>query len=429
MQVSIDVINGLKRSITITIPSLEIKKKINNELLFIAKKVQINGFRKGKAPINIVKQLYKKNITQDVLVNVMQQNFFKIVFEQKIKISNDPSYHLIEFDKNKDLIYSAEFEIFPEIKLKGIEKFEIKKYVISINNEDLSIVLEKLYMNQAKWKNVKKASFCSRITIDYVGYIDDKEFSCNSAKDFVLIIGIGKMLLDFEKSIIGRKVGEKFDIKIKIPKDYHIKDIKGKNIKYSITLKKIEQCDIPNFTEDFIKKFGVTDNSLDSLKFKLRLNIEHELEELIYKSIKKQILSILNKINKFSFSSFLIKQEIDNFLNKNFFINKNKQKIKNFSYKTLEKYIRQNVIDNFIIREIIDKNQLIVDEERVKTLINKNLFKNKDSKKLINNEKNIDNIRNLVLEKQAIESILSIVKINEIKINFDDFINKTNLFD
>lgn len=158
MQVSVETTQGLGRRVTITVPAADIEKAVNSELVNVAKKVRVDGFRKGKVPMNIVKQRYGASVMQDVLGDVMQRNFINAIIEQKINPAGAPSYKPEMLEDGKDFVYSVEFEVYPEIELKGLETIEVEKPVVSVKDEDLENMLETLRKQQAQWKEVSEAA-------------------------------------------------------------------------------------------------------------------------------------------------------------------------------------------------------------------------------------------------------------------------------
>ncbi|MCE1754783.1 trigger factor, partial [Enterobacter hormaechei] len=127
MQVSVETTQGLGRRVTITVPAADVEKAVSSELVNVAKKVRIDGFRKGKVPMNVVKQRYGASVIQDVLSDLMQRNFINAIIEQKINPAGAPSYAPEQFKNGEDFTYSVEFEVYPEIELKDLESIEVEK--------------------------------------------------------------------------------------------------------------------------------------------------------------------------------------------------------------------------------------------------------------------------------------------------------------
>ena len=132
--------------------------------------------------------------------------------------------------------------MYPEVELKGLENIKVEKPTVEITEADIDKMIEVLRKQQATWVESKAAAKAdSRVTIDFVGYVDGEEFEGGKATDFVLFMGQGRMIPGFEEGIVGHKAGEQFDINVTFPAEYHSENLKGKDAKFAITLKKVER--------------------------------------------------------------------------------------------------------------------------------------------------------------------------------------------
>ncbi|EKT53524.1 trigger factor [Providencia sneebia] len=430
MQVSVETTQGLGRRVTITVPAADIEKAVNSELASVAKKVRIDGFRKGKVPMNIVKQRYGASVMQDVLGDVMQRNFINAIVEQKINPAGAPSYKPEMLEDGKDFVYSVEFEVYPEIELKGLETIEVEKPVVSVKDEDLENMLDTLRKQQAEWKEVADAAAAdSRITINFTGSIDGEEFEGGKAEDFALVMGEGRMIPGFEEGIIGHKAGEEFDIEVNFPEDYHAENLKGKAAKFAIVLKKVEQRELPEFTEEFIKRFGIADGSLDGLRAEVRKNMERELKNAVRNRVKAQVLEGLIKANEIEVPAAVVDGEIDVLRRQaaQRFGGNEKQAME-LPRELFEEQAKRRVVIGLLLGEVISKNELKADEERVKTLIEEMASAYEDPSEVIEyyskNNELMNSVRNLALEEQAVEKVLESAKITEKETNFNELMNQ-----
>ncbi len=258
MQVSVETTQGLGRRMTITIIAGDIEKAVQSELANRAKTVRIDGFRKGKVPMNIVERHFGFSVSQDVLSKLMSRHFVEAFDQENINPIGSPTYFPGEYKKGQDFTYSVEFEVCPVIELKGLENITIEQPIVTISNADVDNMLETLRKQQARWQETKAAVQAEdQVTLDFTGSIDGTEFEGGHASGFLLVIGENDMIPGFAESIIGRKVDEKFTIKVNFPEDYHVENLKGKLAEFAIDLKKVERRQLPELTEQFIKDFGV----------------------------------------------------------------------------------------------------------------------------------------------------------------------------
>ena len=208
--------------------------------------------------MNVVAQRYGASVRQDVLGELMSRNFIDAIIKEKINPAGAPNYVPGEYKLGEDFTYSVEFEVYPEVELKGLESIEVEKPIVSVTDEDVDGMLDTLRKQQANWKEKEGAVDAEdRVTIDFTGSVDGEEFEGGKASDFVLAMGQGRMIPGFEDGIKGHKAGEEFTIDVTFPEEYHAENLKGKAAKFAINLKKVEERELPELTEEFIKRFGV----------------------------------------------------------------------------------------------------------------------------------------------------------------------------
>lgn len=430
MQVSVETTQGLGRRVTITVPAADIEKAVNSELVSVAKKVRVDGFRKGKVPMNIVKQRYGASVMQDVLGDVMQRNFINAIVEQKINPAGAPSYKPEMLEDGKDFVYSVEFEVYPEIALKGLETIEVEKPVVAVKDEDLENMLETLRKQQAQWKEIAEAATAdSRITINFTGSIDGEEFEGGKAEDFALVMGEGRMIPGFEDGIVGHKAGEEFDIEVNFPEDYHAENLKGKAAKFAIVLKKVEERELPEFTEEFIKRFGIADGTLEGLRAEVRKNMERELKNAVRNRVKAQVLDGLVNANEIDVPAAVVDGEIDVLRRQAAQrFGGNEQQAMELPRELFEEQAKRRVVIGLLLGEVISSNELKADEDRVKTLIEEMASAYEDPAEVIEyyskNNELMNSVRNLALEEQAVEKVLEAAKVTEKETNFTELMNQ-----
>ncbi|NHB92606.1 trigger factor [Photorhabdus cinerea] len=433
MQVSVETTQGLGRRVTITVPAADIEKAVSSELVNVAKKVRIDGFRKGKVPMNIIKQRYGASVLQDVLSDLMQRNFINAIIEQKINPAGAPSYAPEQFKDGEDFTFSVEFEIYPEVELKDLENIEVEKPVVEVKDEDVDTMLETLRKQQAEWKETEEAASAEdRVTVDFNGSIDGEEFEGGKASDFVLAMGQGRMIPGFEEGIFGHKASEEFTIEVNFPEDYHAENLKGKAAKFAITLKKVEQRELPELTEEFIKRFGIADGTVDGLRAEVRKNMERELKNAVRNRIKSQVIDGLVKANEIEVPAAVVDGEIDVLRRQSAqrFGGNEKQALE-LPRELFEEQAKRRVVVGLLLGEVISSNELKADEERVKGLIEEMASAYEDPLEVIEfygkNQELMNNVRNIALEEQAVEVLLGKAKISEKETTFNELMNQNQM--
>lgn len=431
MQVSVETTQGLGRRITITVAADSIESAVKKELVDVARKVRIDGFRKGKVPMNIVAQRYGASVRQDVLGELMTRNFVDAIIKEKINPAGAPNYVPGEYKEGQDFTYAVEFEVYPEVELKGLENIEVEKPVVEVTDADVDTMLDTLRKQQANWiESDAAAGPEDRATIDFNGSVDGEEFEGGKAADFVLAMGQGRMIPGFEEGVVGHKAGETFTIDVKFPDDYHAETLKGKDAKFEIVLKKVETRELPELTEEFIKRFGVEDGSIAGLRTEVRKNMDRELKGAIRNRIKTQAIDGLVEANEIDVPAALVDSEIDVLRRQAAQrFGGNEQQALELPRELFEEQAKRRVVVGLLLGEVIRTHELKADEARVNTMIEEMASAYEDPQEVIEfyskNNELMNNMRNVALEEQAVEAVLAKAKVTEKETNFQELMNQT----
>jgi trigger factor len=257
-----------------------------------------------------------------------------------------------------------------------------------------------------------------RVTLDFTGSIGGEEFEGGKASDFVLAMGQGRMIPGFEEGLVGHKAGETFTIDVNFPDDYHAENLKGKAAKFVIVLKKVERRELPELTEEFIKRFGVADGSVEGLRAEVLKNMERELKGTIRNHIKTQTLDGLVKANDIDVPVALIDGEIE-ILRRQAAqrFGGNEKQAQELPRELFEEQAKRRVVVGLLLSEVISQHELKADEARVKSLIEEMASAYEDPREVIEfymkNKEMMNNMRNVALEEQAVEALLAKAKVTE----------------
>ncbi|MDY6925633.1 MAG: trigger factor [Pseudomonadota bacterium] len=432
MQVSVETTQGLERRLTITVPAESVDNAVKSRLQQLAKTQRINGFRPGKVPVSVIKKRYGQAVRQEVAGDVMQQNFYQAIVQEKINPAGMPSFELTKDQDGEDLEFVAKFEVYPEVEVKGVDDIEIEKTVVEIADEDLDNMLETLQKQHGEWKEVKrKARKDDRMVIDFVGTIDGEEFDGGKAEDFTLELGKDRMIPGFEKPLVGAKKGEEVIVDVTFPEDYHAEALKGKEAQFTVNVKKVEGLTLPKVDEEFAKLFGIEDGDVEALKAEVRKNMERELGQTLKTQLKEEVIAKLLEKNELDLPAALVDQEVNALreqAKQRFSQQGGGQNLPDLPADLFKDNAQRRVSIGLLLGEIIKQNDLKADQEKVDSLIETMASAYEDPQEVVdyykNNQELMQQMQNVALEEQAIEWVVGQAKVTEVNKSFDEVMNK-----
>ena len=432
MQVSVETTQGLERRLTITVPAESVDNAVKSRLQQLAKTQRINGFRPGKVPVSVIKKRYGQAVRQEVAGDVMQQNFYQAIVQEKINPAGMPSFELTKDQDGEDLEFVAKFEVYPEVEVKGVDDIEIEKTVVEIADEDLDNMLETLQKQHGEWKEVKrKARKDDRMVIDFVGTIDGEEFDGGKAEDFTLELGKDRMIPGFEKPLVGAKKGEEVIVDVTFPEDYHAEALKGKEAQFTVNVKKVEGLTLPKVDEEFAKLFGIEDGDVEALKAEVRKNMERELGQTLKTQLKEEVIAKLLEKNELDLPAALVDQEVNALreqAKQRFSQQGGGQNLPDLPADLFKDNAQRRVSIGLLLGEIIKQNDLKADQEKVDSLIETMASAYEDPQEVVdyykNNQELMQQMQNVALEEQAIEWVVGQAKVTEVNKPFDEVMNK-----
>lgn len=434
MQVSVETTQGLERRLTITLPAESVDSAVKSRLQQLAKTQRINGFRPGKVPVSVIKKRFGSAVRQEVAGDLMQRNFYQAIVQEKLNPAGMPTFELTKDSDGEDLEFVAAFDVYPEPEVEGIENIQVEKSVVEISDKDLNNMLKTLQTQHADWKEVKrKAKKDDRVTIDFVGTIDGEEFEGGSSENFPLEMGKDRMIPGFEKPLVGSKSGEEVVADVTFPADYHVETLKGKDAQFKIKVNKVEGLNLPKIDEDFAKLFGVENGDVDALKDEVRKNMQRELDQTLKAQLKDQVIAGLLENNPMELPQALVDQEIEALREqaKERFTQQSGGKantMPELPADLFDENARRRVSIGLLLGEVIKKNDIKVNEEKVTALIETTASAYEDPQEVVNyyksNEELMQQMNNVALEEQAVEFLLEKANVTEMSKSFDEIMNK-----
>ncbi|BFM16403.1 trigger factor [Maricurvus nonylphenolicus] len=432
MQVSIETTSGLERRMTVGIPAEQVETEVEKRLQQAAKTIRMNGFRKGKVPVKVVKQQYGAGVRQEVLGEVMSRSFYEAVQKEDVKPAGQPSIEPKEMAEGKDIEFVATFEVYPEVSLGDFAGFEITKLNAEVNDADVDTMVETLQKQQATYEEVDAAAADgNQVNIDYVGTKDGEEFAGGKAEGQNLVLGSNSMIPGFEDGIVGLKAGEEKTLALSFPEDYHAEELKGAAVEFNVKVNTVSEQKLPELNDEFFAKFGVEDGGEAKFREDVKANMERELKNAAKSKLKNQVMDALIGAHELDLPKALIAGEVEALRGQMMqqFGGQMPEGMDMTSLLPDEMFTEQaerRVSLGLIVGEIVKASDLKVDADRVRGMVEEMASTYQDPEEVVNyyynNREMLASVESVVLEDQVVDHVLEAAKVTEQDSTYEEVI-------
>ena len=435
MKFSLGKKSEIKQSLDITIPANEIETEVTSKLYQAQKSAKIKGFRKGKAPIDVIRKIYEPEVRIDVINDAVAKKFYDQVEKKGFKPVGNPNLTPESLDKNKDIKFSAKFEIYPEIRISKLNKLTYTKTISTVNEEDITLAIEKIQRRMCSWEpSEEKSKDGNQVKINFVGSIEGKEFEGGSAEDFIVEIGSRSMIEGFEEGLLGVQKDDKKKLELKFPDDYGKSELASKEVTFEVEIKEVLKPILPNLNGDFFKSTGIDVKNIDEYRNEVKKKLGEDLNNLLKDKSKKSVLDSLREAHSFSVPHAMVSSEIDRMRTDTatkMGMDPKEIKDETFPKDSFREEALKRVAIGLILNKLIEERNLKADSERVRQIIEERAALYKEPSQVVNwfysNEEQLKNIESIALEEQVIDILLSEAKSIDEEISYEECISNTNL--
>lgn len=277
MNVTTEKIENHKVVLTIEVPAEELDKGIKAACKSLANRVNIPGFRKGKAPRRILEMnIGKEAILDEAFNRVAQKAFEEALKQENLDPVDRPQVDVVTLEEGKDVVFKATITPVPEVTLGEYKGLKVAKDAVEVKDEQVEEQVKNILNHHAKMVDAEEGATVANddfITLDFKGEVDGVAFAGGKGKDYPLQIGSHSFIDTFEDQLVGLKVGEEKDVNVTFPEEYHAKDLAGKAAVFHCKINSIKHKEMPELTDEFVKA-STSYESIEDMKAKLRENIE-----------------------------------------------------------------------------------------------------------------------------------------------------------
>jgi len=404
-----------------------INEEVDKQVLKLQPKVNIEGFRSGKAPKEVIEKKYGEELHYRAVNSLIRESINEILKDEKYKIALQPEISFTDgVKKDEDITIHIKFVIKPEVPDVKYEKIELDTYELELSEKDKEEELNNFRSKMAKPKldeTDKKVENEDIVDIDFVGKKaeDNVEFPGGSAKGYKLEIGSHAFIEGFEEQLIGHKKGETFDIKVKFPAKYHSNELAGKDAIFTITLNEIYIKELPELNDEFAKSLGF--ENIEKVKELLFNNLKNVYESNSKQFLRDKIFNTMIEKNKIDLPESVIEKELNDRMEHEKEIHKDE---KGWNEKTtknkIEEGIRKSYASFYFTDSIAEKNAIEVSEEEIKQVATQDAIRHgMDIKEVLSKLEKDDKMKNYIYftikEAKVFEFVFSQIKKNVKKLD------------
>lgn len=321
------------------------------------KKFNVPGFRKGKVPMNVVKKYYGVEVLLEDAVNfAIEGSYANVLEENNVRPVDFPKVEVVQAEEGKDLIYTAEVTVYPEVELGAYKGLNVEKKTYEVTEEEVAAKLKEMQEKNARVEVKEGAIENGNIAvIDFKGFIDGVAFEGGEGHDYSLEIGSGSFIDNFEEQLVGAKAGDKVEVNVTFPENYGKEELNGKPAKFEVEVKEVKAKELPVLDDEFAKEVSEFE-TLEALKEDTTKKLEEANTARAEREYEEAILRAVVENAKMDIPAVMVEQEIDRMV-------QNLAQRLQYQGLTLEQYFQFTGTDAEKMREYMKENA----ETKVKT--------------------------------------------------------------
>jgi trigger factor len=382
----------------ITVEAKKFSEAVQKAYKKNSNKFNVPGFRKGKAPLSIIKKYYGEGVFFEDAVNLCCDDTYPVAIEENdIKPVDYPEINIVEVGEGKDFVYTATVTVTPEVELGDYKGLEVEKVQYPVTDEDIQNELKSMQQKNARIETKEDDGTVENTNvavIDFTGFVDGTPFEGGEGTDYSLEIGSGTFIDNFEEQLIGLKKGETKDVEVTFPEEYGKEELNGKKATFNVTIKEIKIKELPAIDDEFAKEVSEFD-TLEELRNDLKAKFQENNSAREKSEFEDAVISTVSDNAKVDIPEVMVKNEVDQMIKeletrlsyqgldlKSYyeFTNSSEEKVRDYMKETAEKRVKTKLV----LEEIVKVEKVEVTEEE---LLNKatelaKQYSNKDVEKM-----------------------------------------------
>lgn len=310
MQFDLENISSIYQKLTAVVPADTLEVLIKDKLQDYAKKVNIPGYRPGKAPFNVVEMKFYEPLRGEVLEKVINDAIIEGSNENSLKTLAVSKVDILENAKNKDLKFVATLEVMPSPEVKDVKDAKIELFESKVEKQDIEDMVEQIREKNSTFIAVdRQAQNGDEVSIDFEGFVDGVAFAGGKAEKYSLVLGSKSFIEGFEDQLLGCKIGDEKTIEVTFPENYQATELAGKEAEFKIKVHSVKEKKLAELNEDFFEKSKVAD--LAEFEQQVEDGLQLNLDNVLKNQKRSQVLKALIDLNSLEVPPTYLENEMD----------------------------------------------------------------------------------------------------------------------
>ncbi|HSQ08052.1 MAG TPA: trigger factor [Chromatiaceae bacterium] len=423
MQVSVESGEGLERRITVDLSAEQFEAEVAKRLQQVARTARLAGFRPGKVPVKILRQRFGTQVRGEAFGDLVQSSFAEAVAQQNLLLAGAPQIMPNIDDAGKHYGYTATFDILPTFELRSIAEAVIRRPVAEVGDADLAAMLDRLRQQRKTWTPVDRpAENGDRLRASFTGTVDGEVVAGASAQDRTVELGAGRLIPGFEEGLVGISAGESRTLDLTFPEGYQAPQLAGKPVTFQVAVSAVEAPVLPEIDAELARAYGVADGDVERFRADVRANMQRELRNRIQGRIKNQVMDAILAANPIPVPGTLVRQEIGAL---------REQTRQNAGATDMqlpdvlfEESAKRRVALGLIIAEVVKRNHIVVDRNRVRAAVEEMAATYEDPAEVMDHcyasKERLAPFETMVLEDQVVDWALGQARVEDEPMSFKD---------
>ncbi len=426
MQVTVENTSTVEKRLKIQVPAEEVQQKVDTRLRELGKQVRLKGFRPGRIPFSVLRQRYGSQATKEVIQQTTQSTLQQAVEQEALQIVAMPRLEKDPvLDKTSGLEISAVVEVYPEIAAIEVMDIVIERPDVSVADADIDAMLETLRKQRTEWTDVeRKPANGDQALIEYSATTETGAVPEDGKLGLAIIIGESGFEL-LEKALLKMGAGDEKELDLEFPPDFGESALAGKNAHVALTVKNVQQGELPEVDETFIKSFGVESGAIEELKTDIRSNLERELKQAVATLLKVQLADrLLEMHDDMDLPESVVVDEAHKMFKQ--MLRGTKMEISRDMLEPLMEPASKRVRSGLLLGELARQNDIHIDSSQVRAMIEEFAQTYEQPEEVVQmyyrDQNLLQSIENTVLENQVVDWVINNAKVTDKAMSFQDAI-------